>query len=237
VLDEATLKRVHQISREAGMQHMKVKASVEALADQGVFEGLAAVYTVDRDGDQIRPGVFEKTVARWQASGKRQPLHWNHQGEAENVIGCVNPGTMVETDDGLYVEGKLDLQDSEVARQAWRSMKNDSIASSFGFLVTDATERGDGVKELREIDLFEISLTPTPANADTRIVSMKSLDNADLPDPDTLRRWALEEPEITHMRKQTEKHYFDLLTAAVSTKRALERKASEPIRVATFEVD
>jgi hypothetical protein len=48
---------------------------------------------------------------------------------------------------------------------------------------------------------------------------------------------ALEEPEITHMRKQTEKHYFDLLTAAVSTKRALERKASEPIRVATFEVD
>jgi hypothetical protein len=92
VLDEATLKRVHQISREAGMQHMKVKASVEALADQGVFEGLAAVYTVDRDGDQIRPGVFEKTVARWQASGKRQPLHWNHQGEAENVIGCVNPG-------------------------------------------------------------------------------------------------------------------------------------------------
>jgi hypothetical protein len=28
VLDEATLKRVHQISREAGMQHMKVKASL-----------------------------------------------------------------------------------------------------------------------------------------------------------------------------------------------------------------
>jgi hypothetical protein len=69
-------------------------------------------------------------------------------------------------------------------------MKNGSISLSVGFLVTDAAERADGVKELCEVDLFEISLRPTPASRDMRILSMKSMGTDDLPDPDTLRRWA-----------------------------------------------
>jgi hypothetical protein len=32
-----------------------------------------------------------------------------------------------------------------------------------------------GVRELLELDLFEISLTPSPANADTRVLEMKAL--------------------------------------------------------------
>jgi hypothetical protein len=99
-------------------------------------------------------------------------------------------------------------------------------------LVTDATERADGVKELREIDLYEISLTPAPANADTRILSMKSLGTVDPPHPDALRRWALEDPEIAAMRKETEAALYKALTA--DAKR--ERRATEAIRIATFEV-
>src|SRR5215211_8720553 len=69
------------------------------------------------------------------------------------------------------------LEDSEVARQAWRSMKNNSIGLSFGFLTVDSHD-DDGVRVLDEVDLFEITLTPSPANADTRITEMKSV-----PDP------------------------------------------------------
>src|SRR5215211_6505676 len=77
------------------------------------------------------------------------------------------------------------LEDSEVARQAWRSMKNNSIGLSFGFLTVDSHD-DDGVRVLDEVDLFEITLTPSPANADTRITEMKSVPDA-VPSLDELK--------------------------------------------------
>ena len=50
------------------------------------------------------------------------------------------------------------------------------MSLSFGYLATDKATRDDGVQELRELDLFEISLVAAPANADTRILSYKSAD-------------------------------------------------------------
>ena len=61
------------------------------------------------------------------------PVHWAHRGEAHNVIGSIDPATMREVASlGLYVEGKLDLEHSGVARQAWRSMKDNRVGLSFG---------------------------------------------------------------------------------------------------------
>jgi phage head maturation protease len=71
------------------------------------------------------------------------------------------------------VKGKLDLQHSEVAREAWRSMKNEAVALSFGYMTVNSRKRGD-TTELIELDLYEISITPTPANPHTRILEMKS---------------------------------------------------------------
>ena len=67
-----------------------------------------------------------------------------------------------------------DLEESEVARQAWRSVKRGSVGLSFGFLVERDRKATDGVRELLSVDLFEVSITPSPANADTRILSTKS---------------------------------------------------------------
>ena len=47
------------------------------------------------------------------------------------------------------------------------------------------------MQELRELDLFEISLVPAPANADTRILSYKSADtNPAEPHPAFIRQEA-----------------------------------------------
>ena len=57
---------------------------------------------------------------------------------------------------------------------------------SFGYVVQDSEVRADGVKELRKIDLFEVTPTPKPANADTRVLAYKSAerdDTAGLPWP------------------------------------------------------
>jgi HK97 family phage prohead protease len=155
------------------MEHLTVKA-VATATDLGEFTAIAATYNIDRAKDQIVPGAFERTIAQWQASGKNLPVHWNHSGAAADIIGAIDPAAMREIpDEGLYVEGKLDLQHSEVAREAWRSMKNNAVSLSFGYVTLKTRNRG-GVNDLLELDLFEVSIVPHPANPDTRVLSMKA---------------------------------------------------------------
>jgi uncharacterized protein len=171
------------------VQHLAVKAAVEEVTDLGEFTAIAAAYTADRVNDQIVPGAFAKTIERWRASGKVIPLHWNHSGAAADIIGVVDPASLRETNAGLYVEGKLDLEGSMVAREAWRSMKANAMSLSFGYTVDRQRRRSDGINELQEIDLFEVSIVPGPANFDTRVLSTKKV-AGDIPTDAELRAWA-----------------------------------------------
>lgn len=162
------------------MERITKAATVTATTDVGEFTAIAAAYSIDRSGDRIIPGAFAKTIAQWQGSGKRVPLHWNHKGDAHNIIGSLDPSSMAEVDAGLQVSGQLDLKDSETAREAWRSMKGGSMSLSFGYLATRGKTAADGVNDLLELDLFEVSIVPAPANPDTRILSMKSAEADEL---------------------------------------------------------
>jgi HK97 family phage prohead protease len=157
------------------MEHLLLKAATTATTDQGEFTAIAAAYSVDRVKDRIIPGAFKGTIERWQASGKRIPLHWNHEGDAKSIIGSIDPATARETKDGLYVEGRMDIADSETAKEAWRSVKNGAMSLSFGYMVEKSRKASGGVTDLLAIDLFEVSIVPAPANADTRILSVKGV--------------------------------------------------------------
>ena len=159
---------------EIQLEHKAVEASTQVGSDLGEFTAVAATYDVDRVKDRIRFGAFENTITRWRASGKRVPVHWAHRGEAKNVIGSVDPARMREVAGlGLYVEGKLDLGDNEVAREAWRSMKDNRVGLSFGYM-TVKNQRRDGINNLLELDLYEISIAPGPINPETRFLSLKA---------------------------------------------------------------
>jgi HK97 family phage prohead protease len=151
---------------------LEAKATTTEL---GEFTAIAAAYSVDRGNERIIPGAFKSTITSWQASGKQIPLHWDHSGDPHDIIGTVDPSSMEETELGLKVAGRLDLDTSDVAREAWRSMKANRVALSFGYLVTDGGEAKDGVYELKSVDLFEISVTPAPMNPDTRFLALKSV--------------------------------------------------------------
>lgn len=153
-------------------QHIVLEAKATA-TDKGEFVAIAAAYSVDRVGDRIMRGAFSKTINHWRESGKSIPLHWNHQGEPEDIIGAVDPMTVEETKDGLRVAGKIDLSGTK-AQEAWRAMKTGSMSLSFGYMVVSEKQAKDA-NELHELDLFEISVVPGPANADTRFLSLKSL--------------------------------------------------------------
>jgi HK97 family phage prohead protease len=131
------------------MEHLSVKA-VATATELDEFTAIAATYDIDRVKDQIAPGAFERTIARWQASGKKLPVHWKGRGRHHRRD---RPGRDArDPDEGLCVEGKLDLQHSEVAREAWRSMKNNAVSLSFGYLVTKTRKRRDGIQDLLEFD-------------------------------------------------------------------------------------
>ena len=155
------------------LQHKRADAPATT-TDRGEFRAIGAAYSRDRVGDKIVPGAFARTIEAWRRSGKQLPLHWSHSSTAEDIIGTVDPASMRETDEGLLVEGRLHPEDSSVAREAWRSVKADSIGVSFGYLTVKERKASDA-NELLEIDLYEISLTPSPANPDARVLSAKSL--------------------------------------------------------------
>ena len=70
--------------------------------------------------------------------------------------------------------GELDLGESELAREAWRSLKAGRIGLSFGYLTKRARDRKGRGRDLLQVDLFEVSLTAAPVNDGTRILDYKS---------------------------------------------------------------
>jgi HK97 family phage prohead protease len=214
------------------------KAATAVTTDLGQFTALAAAWTVDRQGERIARGAFSDTIQRWSSSGKAVPIHWNHKGEASNVIGSVDPASMKETEQGLYVEGQLDIEDSDTAREVWRSVKRGRVSLSFGFLVKAAHDEGD-VHVLDEIDLFEVSIVAAPANEDTRIISTKAIHG-----------------QHDRPRGAIAAHFYDLMMAPLDTKRADSEQTNgvpttdellarakalgidpRPIEIKTYEVD
>lgn len=226
VLREDHIGLVHEVCGKPELAHKAVKAAARVGTDLGEFSALAAAWSPDRDGDQIVRGAFATSIERWQASGKRVPLHYNHSANPKHVIGWVDPASMRETREGLFVRGKLDLEHSEVARDVWQLVKNNTISLSFGYLVTDASKRADGIQELRELDLFEVSLTPGPANPDTRILSFKSTD----PGEPQLEPEPVVTPEQDRLRIEFRDQMLNLLGAQREPEVALEQEGKRQDR-------
>jgi HK97 family phage prohead protease len=157
------------------MTELKTLTAKATTTDRGEFATLAATWSIDRESDQIVRGAFAETSSMWQMSGKQIPLHWNHSSAPEDIVGTVDPSSLKETSDGLVVAGKLALEESEKAREVWRSVKAGAVSLSFGYLIKSEHTREDGIRELVELDLYEISLTPSPANSDTRKLCTKSV--------------------------------------------------------------
>lgn len=211
----------------------KTALAEATVTDQGEFIALAATWDLDRQGDRIERGAFANTIRRWRSSSKRIPLHWDHSGDAGNIIGTVDPLSLRETDDGLEVKGQLDLEDSETAREVWRSMRNDAIALSFGYMTKSSRKGSDGARVLTELDLYEISLVAHPANDQTRILSMKSAEHDEIAtEMSGIVNKAIAEAERVRSRPPS------LAELEVRAKAAgvdeLLRK-SQPVRIASFE--
>ena len=152
------------------------KALPETNGDKGAFQALVSVFgNVDVVGDRVLPGAFAKSLTRWQERGDPIPIIWSHEwGNPQAHIGAADPHDVVETEDGLVVKGRLDL-DNPFAAQVFRLLKERRVREfSFGYSIEAERPGKDGANELVDLDLIEAGPTLKGANPNTELLAVKS---------------------------------------------------------------
>lgn len=148
---------------------------VKSLAADGTFTGYGSVFdVVDSYGDVVKKGAFLESLNEWNQKGKLPPILWQHN--MSEPIGVYT--RMVEDERGLYVEGKLLVDDDPLAKRAYAHMKAGTVSGlSIGYRIPEGGGYWDekaGVYRLEQIKLYEVSLVTIPANEEAGIESVKS---------------------------------------------------------------
>lgn len=146
-------------------------SSVELKFDgekSGTFSGYASKFGgVDSYGDTILPGAYKKTIKKRERAIR---MRWNHYGP---VIGKWTE--IREDEQGLFVSGELTPGHS-VAQDVFASLQHGAIDGlSIGYRPVQIRDLGDGKRELKEIELIEISVVEEPADLQARIDDVKAM--------------------------------------------------------------
>ena len=159
------------------IQTKAFKFDVKAVGDpaRGEFVGYAAIHsTKDRNEEIIDVGAMTRTI---NASEGEFPLLWQHQREAP--IGVVK---LEETPSGAKAFGKVNLL-TPLGQQAFSLMqppegfKRGALRDlSIGY-ITRKDKVEDGIRHLKEIQIFEVSLVTIAAHPKTYVTSVKTMDN------------------------------------------------------------
>jgi hypothetical protein len=143
---------------------------------EGKATFVAAAYSVDLGKDRIVPGAFGKSLE------SKLPLFFiDHQHDARNKLGKVL--SAYEAPEGLVVDAQFNME-KQLARETFSDLAfdPDNAQFSIGYRVPKggAAFTKDGIRELKEIDLIEVSVVAIAMNPDTRLVGVKTLlENAD----------------------------------------------------------
>ena len=162
------------------MNRKSFNLEIKAVQEDGFFSGYGAVFgNVDWYNDVILHGAFQKSLQRWEEKGKMPPVLWNHNdGEPIGVY-----TNIYEDEKGLFVEGRLLIDDVPRAKSTHALLKAGAIDGlSIGYKTKKANQQTNGIRELIELDLGEISIVTMPANEESLITSVKSkLEEGELP--------------------------------------------------------
>ncbi len=144
---------------------------LKSIGEEGTFTGLASTYgNTDLGGDMVMPGAFTKTLAEKRG---QVPLLMGH-----NTASPIGLATLTDSAAGLMVKGELVLE-ADGAKSAYALLKKGVIRGlSIGYDTVKSTMAG-GVRQLSELKLWEISLTPFAMNEMATVTAVKSTEEAD----------------------------------------------------------
>ena len=151
------------------MKHLDMPFKIKAVQDDGTFAGYGSVFgVVDSYKEIVVAGAFSDSLQNRQPS-----LLWQHRsGEPIGIYTGVKEDAV-----GLHVEGKLALKTARGA-EAYELLKMRALSGlSIGFVTReDSYDKVAGVRTLKKVDLWEVSLVTFPANDAARIAAVKSID-------------------------------------------------------------
>ena len=154
----------------ATREYKSFKFELESADESGEFSGYAAVFgNKDSGGDIIEKGAFSKTI---REDFDRIKILSQHT-DCELPIG--KPLELREDDMGLFIRGKI--SDTAKGRDIQTLMKDGVLNElSIGY---DAVELDydseQGVRRLKEIKLWEVSIVTWAMNDQAKIDEVKSL--------------------------------------------------------------
>lgn len=149
--------------------HLDIPFQIKAVSEDGLFSGYGSVFgVVDSYKEVVTQGAFSESL-----QGRMPALLWQHRsGEPIGVYTSVK-----EDNIGLHVEGKLALKTARGA-EAYELLKMGALNGlSIGFITReDSYDKVSGVRTLKKVDLWEVSLVTFPANDASRISSVKGIE-------------------------------------------------------------
>lgn len=145
---------------------------LEIKADSsGRVSGYGAIFgNVDSYNERVLPGAFRKSLAEHQARGSRIKMLWQHR--ADVPIGHWTKAA--EDAKGLHVEGLINLA-TTAGRDAYEHIKAGDVDSlSIGYREKQTQQTPDGIRDLVELDVYEVSPVTFAANREAVIGSVKT---------------------------------------------------------------
>lgn len=164
------------------MHQLKACVKSELMEDGGIVKGYASTFDREPDayGDVVAHGAFTKSLERWKTlnqEGRYIPLLWGHDTEdPTSNIGRVTEA--IEDERGLLVTAEFDADNgkAQYVRKLVKEGRVYQFSFAFETIEQGVTTLEDGRKanELKELELFEVSLVQIPANQHATVEEIKS---------------------------------------------------------------
>lgn len=138
----------------------------------GTVTGYGSMFNLmDRGGDMVMPGAFKKTLKEWKKLKQLPQMLWAH--DMSNTIGIWTD--MEEDEKGLKLKGELILEVPQ-AQVAHALLKRNAVKGlSIGYRTRDyEIDRTTGVRKLKDVELFEVSLVSVPMLPEAQVTGVKS---------------------------------------------------------------
>lgn len=168
-------------TREIRFTKTTIEIRVHTDGGQQKITGYAAVFdslSEDLGGfrETIKPGTFSRALT------EKQDVRGLVDHDSSKIIGRTEAGTMTLIEDDRGLKYEIDVADTTAGRDIVESIKRGDVSgSSFAFsVVADSwrTEDGEEIRELTDVDLFDVGPVAFPAYpATVTEASFRSLSN------------------------------------------------------------
>lgn len=161
------------------MEYKNLQIEIKEIDETGTFTGLASPYNnIDDGNDKVLPSIGKRN------NNKTVPMLWQH--DTHIPIGSL---LLIDTKEGIQANGKLAIdKDTDgqymvpKAAEGYTLLKKGLLKLSIGYNTLEydySNEDGKQVRNLKDIDIMEVSLVTFPMNQKAVVsdVKEKGVDN------------------------------------------------------------